>query len=182
MLKLPDAEKSFWREFYRESIYPELTEDLEVDVAIVGAGITGLTAAYLLKQSGFKVAVLDKSTVGGGTTGRTTGKVTSQHNLTFNDLQQRLGRGTARIYGEANQAAIEEIAAIVRTEKISCDWQREDNYVFTDDPEKIELFQQEAKAAVSVGLPATFETSSPLPFKVQAVVKFSDQAKINSQK
>ncbi len=180
MLKLPKEEKSYWRETYSESIYPHLREDLSVDVAIVGAGITGLTTAYLLKQSGFKVAVLEKSTVGGGTTGRTTGKVTSQHNLIYHDLQKRLGSETARIYGEANQAAVEQVNTIIKNEKISCDWQWDDNYVYTDDPKQVEQFKNEAKTAASLGLPATFETGIPLPVNVQSAVKFANQAKINS--
>ena len=182
MLKLPNNEKSYWREAYPEAMYPTLQQDVVVDVAVAGAGISGLTAAYLLKQVGFTVAVLEKSTVGGGTTGRTTGKVTSQHNLVYYDLLKRFGKETARMYGEANQAAIEQIDTIVSTEKISCDWQREDNYVFTDNSAKVALFRQEAEVAAELGLPATFETNLPLPFKIEGAVKFTGQAKINSQK
>ena len=178
---LPKEEKSYWRESYPTPLYPVLNENLEVDVAIVGAGISGLTAAYLLKQSGFNVAVVEKSTIGGGTTGRTTGKVTSQHNLIYDDLQKRLGQPTARIYGEANQLAVEQINLIIKNEKINCDWQRDDNYVYTDDPKKVEQFKQEAKAAADIGLPASFEISSPLPFKIRAAVKFTNQAKLNAQ-
>ncbi len=149
-------------------------------MAIVGAGITGLTAAYLLKQSGYNVAVLEKSTVGGGTTGRTTGKVTSQHNLIYDDLQKRLGTETARIYGEANQAAVEQVSTIIQKEKINCDWRRDDNYVYTDNLDKLEQFRQEAETAASLGLPATYETGIPLPLNVKAAVKFTNQAKLNS--
>ena len=143
MDNLPDTEKSYWREFYpSQAVYPELLEDIAVDVAIVGAGITGMTAAYLLKKSGFTVAVLDKHTVGGGTTGRTTGKVTSQHGLNYHGLQKRFDAKTARIYGEANQAAIEQIEKIVAAENMDCDWQRDDNYVFTADPKRAAQFRQ----------------------------------------
>jgi flavin-dependent dehydrogenase len=78
MLQLPQTEQSLWRDSYSGSRYAPLSGEVEVDVAIIGAGITGLTTAYLLKQAGRTVAVLDKATVGGGTSGRTTGKVTSQ--------------------------------------------------------------------------------------------------------
>ena len=182
MLKLPETEKSYWREAYTNSLYPKAGEDLKVDVAIIGAGITGLTSAYLLKQSGLNVAVLEKSTVGGGTTGRTTGKVTAQHNLIYNDLQQRLGFKTAQIYGRANQAAVERLGLIVKNENIDCDWQRDDNYVFTDDTSKVSLFKEEAKTAVAIGLPVSLETEIPLPFKIEAAVKLAHQAKIHSQK
>lgn len=176
MPNLPDTEKSYWREAYITSLYPKLAEDLEVDAVIVGAGITGLTTAYLLKQSGLRVAVLEKRTVGAGTTGRTTGKVTSQHNLIYADLQRRLGREKARLYGEANQAAIKQINDIITAEKISCGWQREDNYVYTADAEQVARFKQEAVVAVELGLPATFVTTTPLPFGIKGAVRFTDQA------
>jgi glycine/D-amino acid oxidase-like deaminating enzyme len=183
MINLPDTEKSYWRESYpSENIYPELLEDVVVDVAVIGAGITGMTAAYLLKKSRLTVAVLEKHTVGGGTTGRTTGKVTSQHNIFYDDLQKRLGAKTAATYGEANQAAIEQIETIISAENISCDWYRDDNYVFTADSKRVGQLKQEAETASRLGLPASFETTSPLPFEIKAAVKFSNQGKINTQK
>jgi glycine/D-amino acid oxidase-like deaminating enzyme len=182
MLKLPLTDKSYWQESYPESIYPELTEELYVDVVIVGAGITGLTSAYLLKKSGYKVAVLEKHTVGGGTTGRTTGKVTSQHNLVYHDLQKRLGVEVAQIYAQANQTAVELIEKIVKDEKIDCEWEPQDNFVYSDNPELVETLKQEAKTAIALGLPASFEKNTHLPFKTTASVKFSGQSKINAQK
>lgn len=182
MIKLPETEKAFWREAYPESLYDSLANDIEVDVAIVGAGITGLSVAYLLKKSGLRVAVLEKHTVGGGTTGRTTGKVTSQHNLMYDDMEKKLGTEKARIYGEANQSAIEKIAQIIENEKIDCGWVREDNYVFSDDPTIIEQLKREAEVAARLGLPATFETDTALPMKVLGAVRFKDQAKFHSVK
>lgn len=175
------TEQSLWREAYQASLYPCLSGELEVDVVIVGAGITGLTAAYLLKQSGLTVAVLDKDSVGGGTTGRTTGKVTSQHSLIYNDLSKRLGKDKARLYGQINQAAIEQVAAIVKHEKLDCGWTRDDNYVYTTAKEQVKELQAEAAIAAELGLPASFETQPPLPFAAQGAVKFSNQAKIHSQ-
>lgn len=183
MHRLPVSENSYWRDFYPEqNLYSELLEDVTVDVVIVGAGITGMTTAYLLKKAGLTVAVLDKSTVGGGTTGRTTGKVTSQHGLNYDKLRQKLGRGTAQTYANANQAAINQIEAIITTERIECDWHRADNYVYTTDPKRITTFKQEAIVSNDLGLPASFETSSPLPFAIQAAIKYTDQANINAQK
>lgn len=183
MLNLPDNEKSLWRESYPASaIYPELAKNISVDAIVIGAGITGLTSAYLLKASGLSVAVIEKSTVGGGTTARTTGKVTSQHNLIYHDLKQRLGTDVARAYGQGNHAALEQVGNIVRKLKIDCGWQRDDNYVFTTKPEEVDKFRREASVAKSLGLPASFEKDSPLPFNIKAAVKFANQGKIHSQK
>lgn len=179
---LPDVEKSLWREAYETTVYPGLNEDIQIDVAIVGAGITGLTSAYLLKKSGFTVAVLDKDTVGGGTTGRTTGKVTSQHGLIYQELSKSLGMNKSRLYAEANEAAVAMVDSIISKESIDCDWQRDDNYVFTADPKKVQQFQQETKIAADLGLPASFVSDLPLPFKITGAVKFSNQGKFASEK
>ena len=182
MPKLPDKEASLWREEYPgEPVYRRLDEDIKVDTVIIGAGITGLTAAYLLKQSGQKVAVLEKETVGGGTTGRTTGKVTAQHNLIYASLYDQSGKQTARQYADANTIALETVNSIISKEKISCGWQRDDNYVYTVDAGQVSQFRREAEAAASLDLPATFETETPLPFKTEAAVRFSNQAKLHSQ-
>ncbi len=183
MTTLPNKEKSLWRESYGDvTRYPEATEDTYADVVIIGAGITGLTAAYLLKQAGLSVVVLEKETVGSGTTGRTTGKVTSQHNTIYADMKQRLGEKLALHYAQANQTAVEMIEKIIKAEAIECDWQKDDSYIFTADRDRVPLLVREAEVAASLGLPASFELSTPLPFEVEGAVKFTDQAKMDAQK
>jgi glycine/D-amino acid oxidase-like deaminating enzyme len=182
MLSLPDTEESLWRGSSPGVVYPVLSEDIIVDAVIVGGGITGMTAAYLLKRSGMKVAVLEKRTIGAGTTGRTTGKITSQHNLIYSRLQKTHGKKATQIYGRANQAALEFISGIVSKERIDCDWRREDNYVYTRDISQTSEFRQESQVASAIGLPAKFVTDTPLPFKVAAAVRFDHQATFNSQK
>lgn len=181
MESLPTTETSLWRETYTPSYFEVLKGDIAVDVAIVGAGISGLTTAYLLKKSGKTVAVIDKDTVGGGTTGRTTGKVTSQHNLFYEDLAHRLGLKKAQVYAEANQAAVELVRSIIKDEKIECSWKDDDNYVYTTDQKRVDQFKKEAQIAHKLGLPASFETTSPLPFGITAAVKFTGQGKLNAQ-
>jgi glycine/D-amino acid oxidase-like deaminating enzyme len=70
---------------------PRLDGDVDVDVVVVGGGITGLTTAFLLQRDGASVAVVEAAHVGAGTTGNTTGKVTSQHGLTYANLLRRHG-------------------------------------------------------------------------------------------
>jgi glycine/D-amino acid oxidase-like deaminating enzyme len=180
-MELPLTERSLWRESYHHAGYPQLSHDIHIDVVIVGAGITGLSAAYLLKQEGKTVAVLDKDTVGGGTTGRTTGKVTSQHNLIYDTLIKKHGEVVARQYADANSTAVEKVAQIIEKEKIECDWERDDNYVYTTSDLQVETFRKEAEAAQRLGLPASYETTSSLPFEIKAAVRFKNQGKINAQ-
>lgn len=177
MIDLPDKEFKY----IDKPAFPELLNDIETDVVIVGGGITGLNTAYLLKKSGFKVVVLEKNTLGTGTTGGTTGKVTSQHGLLYEDLNHRFGEKTARLYGEANQLAIEQIENIIKLENIKCDWSRANNFVYTSKLENRTKFRQEAKVAAQLGLPASLETRLDLPFKITVAVKFANQAKIQAK-
>lgn len=182
MPDLPLAEESYWQHSSPPSDYPALSNDLTVDVVVVGGGIAGLTAAWLLKDAGQKVAVLEKNTIGSGTTNKTTGKLTAQHNICYADLLNRLGDRTARTYAEANRTAVEAVRELIKKEKIDCDLEMADNYVFTTRPGKVNEFEAEAEAAARFGLPASFETESPLPFDIQGAVKFTGQAMLNAQK
>jgi glycine/D-amino acid oxidase-like deaminating enzyme len=176
MVHYPSKGESLWLHTVKATHYQPLGHDLSIDVAIIGAGITGLTTAYLLKQRGVKVAVFEKYHIGDSVSGHTTAKVTSQHGQIYSQFIQKFSQEDARIYGEANQAAIEKIEEIIRTEGIDCDWRREDNYVFTERAEEIESLTQEALDAASLGLPADFQTSTPLPIDIQGAVRFRNQA------
>jgi glycine/D-amino acid oxidase-like deaminating enzyme len=172
---------SLWLETSPSANYPTLQKDVLSDVAIIGGGLTGLTTAYLLKQAGLQVVVIDKAAVGSGTSGKTTGKISSQHGLIYEKLVSQHGPEAAKIYGEANQSAINQIQNIIKKEKIDCDWQRDDSYVFTTDLTQIPKFKKEAEAAKSCGLPASFETASPLPFPIAGAVRFTGQAKFHAR-
>src|SRR3954462_15752400 len=89
--------------------YPSFTGEADTDVVVIGAGITGLTSALLLQRAGLGVTVLDMHRVGTGTTGHTTGKVSSQHGLTYAQLVRDRGEDVARLYADANEAGVQLI-------------------------------------------------------------------------
>src|SRR5207244_4674074 len=70
--KRAGANPSFWERTAQKFYTKPLTENLTVDICIIGAGIAGVTAAYLLARDGRDVALLDDGPVAGGMTGRTT--------------------------------------------------------------------------------------------------------------
>ncbi len=162
--------------------YPTLEADLAVDVAVLGGGITGLTAAFLLARSGARVAVLDRHRIALGTTGNTTGKVTSQHGLTYDELRRRFGRERAHQYGAANEAARTLIASLVAEEGIDCDHEPADAFTYTTDPARRIAIEQEVEAATDLGLPAAYAETVDLPVAVQAAVRFDGQAQFHARK
>src|SRR4051812_34324154 len=103
MIKYPNKGESVWLHTVDAvSLYPALKHDLEIDVAVIGGGIAGLTAAYLLKKEGKRVAVFEKGVISSGVSGYTTGKVSSLHGLTYSNLIKKFDYQTAKLYGEAN--------------------------------------------------------------------------------
>jgi glycine/D-amino acid oxidase-like deaminating enzyme/nitrite reductase/ring-hydroxylating ferredoxin subunit len=174
--------KSFWIASTLQSSYPTLTQDLKVDVAIVGAGLAGITAAMLLKKAGKSVAVLEAGRVAEGVSGHTTAKITALHQLIYATLIKEIGQDKARLYGESNLAAIEQVASLVQEEGIDCDFQRKDAYTFADSSENLEKVKAEVEAAQLLGLPASYVGETPLPFNVMGAVKFTNQAQFHPRK
>ncbi|HEX5796083.1 MAG TPA: FAD-dependent oxidoreductase, partial [Geminicoccaceae bacterium] len=173
--------ESFWAASVADdpTRYPALQGVLEVDVAIVGAGIVGLTAALLLQRAGRRVAVLEARQVGRQVTGRSTAKITSQHGLIYHTLETSFGAAGARAYGAANQAGLEQILRLAEELGIACDLERAPAYVYARSGEHLARLEQEAEAAQRLGLPARFTRECPLPFAVAGAVRFDDQAQFN---
>jgi FAD dependent oxidoreductase len=174
--------ESYWVASTPETAYPELSSDVEVDVAVVGAGITGVTAAVLLKRAGKTVALLDAKRIVQGATGYTTAKVTSGHGAVYAKLVDSFGEEGARLYAESNQAAIERIHELGPAAGIECDFERKDNYVFAQSPEERRQLEQEAEVMRRVGLPASFVAETPLPLDVAGAVRLENQAQFHPRK
>ena len=162
--------------------YSGLRGDVEVDVAVIGGGIAGLTAALALKRAGRSVAVIEAGRVGTGVTGHTTGKATSLQRLAYTELRESHGLDTARAYGQANEAALRHIAENVAAESIDCGFRRVANYTYAETDEALARVRAEADLAADLGLPATFTTEVPLPFPVKGAVRFDDQAQLHAVK
>ena len=177
-----DPSPSLWRATSTAAAFPRLEGTVEVDVAVVGAGITGVTAAYLLKQAGKRVALVEGGRVGQGTTGRTTAKLTVGHGLVYRKLAGEHGKDAARQYAEANGSAVSELEAIVRRHGIECDWERTANYVYTVSPDRVGDLEEEAEAARLAGVEAVLTTETGLPFPVEAALRVDGQAQLHPLK
>jgi glycine/D-amino acid oxidase-like deaminating enzyme/nitrite reductase/ring-hydroxylating ferredoxin subunit len=182
MGSLHERNISLWVATAPETDYPPLAGDVTVDVAVIGAGITGLTVATLLKRAGARVAVVEAGRVASGTTGYTTAKITSLHGLVYAGLIDRLGEERARLYADANQAALEGVAAFAREGGIDCDFRRMAAYTYTEDPARVADIEAEVAAARRLGLPAGYTEATALPYSVRAAVRFDDQALFHPRK
>ena len=173
---------AYWIDTTAATNYPPMPGDISVDVAILGGGITGLTATVLLKRLGKTVAVIEARRIAEGVTGHTTAKVTSQHELIYDQLIQMHGEEKARLYAEANEAAIDRIEAFVIEKGMDCDFRRLPAFVYTESEEYLGQLESEVEAAQRVGLPAFFEEEAPLPFPVVGAMRFDNQAQFHIRK
>ncbi|WP_286681408.1 FAD-dependent oxidoreductase [Methanoculleus sp. DTU007] len=176
---LPGRHESYWMATTAQTSHPPLSGDLETDVAVIGGGIVGITTALLLKRAGYMVTVIEADRIARGVTGRTTAKITSLHRLIYAELIDRFGSSQAKQYADANQAAIEMVASLVREYDIPCDFVRKPAYTYAESEEERDLVAAEADAARSLGLPATFVEDVPLPARTYGAVRFSDQAQFH---
>jgi glycine/D-amino acid oxidase-like deaminating enzyme/nitrite reductase/ring-hydroxylating ferredoxin subunit len=173
---------SFWIDSTPKTTYPSLENSISVDVAIVGGGIVGLTAATLLKRAGKTVAVIESKQIVTGVTGHTTAKLTVLHQLIYADLIKQIGEEKARLYAESNLAGIERVAAFVEEEQIDCDFSRQSSYTFAEPDDELDKITDEVKAALKLGLPAAFVQETSLPFKITGAIKLDNQAQFHVRK
>lgn len=173
---------SIWIATTPTTSYPSLSSDISVDTVVVGGGIAGITTAHLLKEKGQRVALIESDRIVEGTTGNTTAKVTSLHGLKYADLIKRYGEAGAKIYGEANEAAISKIEEIVNKHAIDCDLLRLPAYTYAQTADDTERVRAEADAARSIGLPASYVDDVPLPYETFGAVMFENQAQFHVRK
>jgi glycine/D-amino acid oxidase-like deaminating enzyme/nitrite reductase/ring-hydroxylating ferredoxin subunit len=129
-----------------------LGEDTRADVCVVGAGITGMTTAYLLAREGQSVVVLDDGRIAGGQTQRTTAHLSNALDDRYYEIERLHGPEGARLAAASHTAAIDRIEAIVREEQIDCDFERLDGYLFLPPGESPEVLDRELDAALRAGL------------------------------
>src|SRR5690606_15297981 len=122
--------RSVWMSTVHMPEVPPLERDERADVCIVGAGIAGLTTAYLLLREGRQVVVIDDGPIAGGATSRTTAHLSNAFDDRYYEVERLHGGAGARLVAESHSAAIDTIEAIVAEEGIDCDFERCDGYLF----------------------------------------------------
>ena len=151
----------------------------EVDICIIGAGITGITCGYELSKLGYTVSIIEKNEIGSGITGRTTGKITSQHDSFYNYLEESFDIDTAKKYLEANENAINKIEDRIKNENIECDFERLNSYIYTTKKEEINLIEKEFKTLKKLKYECEYITNLDLPFKIAGGICFKNQAQFH---
>lgn len=174
---------SFWRSTVELPHGEPLAKDLAVDVCIVGAGIAGLSTAYLLTRAGRSVAILDHNVPGGGMTQSTSAHLSNAIDDRYTEIERMHGSEGARLAARSHTAAIDEIERIVRHEQLDCDFQRVDGYLFCPPGEAEEILDRELDAALRAGIDVMRAARAPFPaFDTGPCLRFANQGQFHPLK
>jgi glycine/D-amino acid oxidase-like deaminating enzyme/nitrite reductase/ring-hydroxylating ferredoxin subunit len=177
-IELPEPE-SYWLVSAPAPPPRPATALANVDVAVLGGGIAGITTAYLLRRAGRRVALIEARELLCGVTGNTTAKVSAQHGLIYTDLQRRFDADTAREYGRSQLTALEWIRGESARLGVACEWSDRDSYVYGS--ADLDALREEAEVAAALGLPASYVDGDgvDLPYRVGGAVRFAGQAQFH---
>ena len=159
---------------------PTPRTNVRADVCIVGAGIAGLTSAYLLAAEGRSVVVVDDGPLGGGMTGATTAHLVTALDRGYKEIERVRGEAGAKLAAQSHAAAIDRIEEIARSEKIACDLQRLDGFLFAGrEDRRSGNLHEEFDAAARAGVGVEMEARAELPFETGPCIRYPRQAQFH---
>ncbi|MDP1589233.1 MAG: FAD-dependent oxidoreductase, partial [Prosthecobacter sp.] len=172
-------QESAW-ELPHHPSFPPVLKDLYADVLVIGAGVTGITAAYLVAKTGRSVIVLEKGKLCGGETKYTTAHISYPTDARLGDLVRKFGRNHAEAVWDACHVAAEQIRHNILTEQIACELRHVPGYLYAAENAKtreIDSLQQDARLAREMGFDAAFVECCPLTRR--PAVRFSNLMKFH---
>jgi glycine/D-amino acid oxidase-like deaminating enzyme/nitrite reductase/ring-hydroxylating ferredoxin subunit len=173
--------RTYWREIELPT-FEKLNEDTTVDVAIVGAGITGITAAYLLAKEGVKVAIIEAGGVLNGTTGHTTAKLTAQHGIIYDELISHFGEEKAKLYFESTSNSINFVETTSKEKGIECDFSKQDAYVYATSDQYDKKLETEFSAYQKLGIDGNLVGNIPFDIQIKSALLMRNQAQYHPLK
>lgn len=167
---------TFWEEFQEKPHFDTLTKNIECDTLIIGGGIAGLLTAYVLKERGVDVVVLEKNEICSGITSKTTAVISAQHDTTYSEIIEKRGKSVAKAYLDANLEAVKQYIELSNT--IDCDLDIIPSCMFSRSCD----MKEEQRALSSLGYECLHTTNTDLPFDVRGAIVYPDMAAFNPLK
>lgn len=168
-----------WPDFSDVYNYPELRQSIAVDVAIIGGGITGVSAGKLISQEGKSVAVLESRKIGGGTTSHSTGNLYFTIDKILSSVQSKYGDDTVRQVANSRQQALQQIETWINDHNLDCDFHKVPWYLYSKTESSRSKIEQELEMGQRTGLTINKATNDEIPYPSVNAVKVPDQAQIN---
>ena len=159
--------------------YPSLNGNLEVDTAIIGAGITGITTALELVRAGQRVAIVESYRVGSGTTGYSTGNLYVPIQSYYRNMKKEFGIEMVMKVAGARRNAIDYIEQAVQMHHIDCSFHRRPWYYYTNNEDEVSNVREEVETLRQAGFDISYATDMPLPVPYHTAVCMEHQARFD---
>lgn len=174
---------SYWLDSAGQLQFETLSQDLHADVAVIGAGISGITTAYCLVKSGKSVVVLEDGYVGSGETGRTTAHLVNALDDFYHVIEKYHGEDGAKYAAQSHTEAIDFIERVVKEENIDCDFKRVNGYLFLHPTDNKKTLKDELEATHKYGIHTTMLDGTPgIPLENGPCLMFPDQGQFHALK
>lgn len=168
--------RSLWQDNINVEIEEPLDNNIETDILIVGGGISGISTAFYLKDSNFKVTLVDRDRVGFGVSSLSTAKLTFMQDLIYYDLSKKFNMEISTKYLKSQKEAIELVKNNINKYDIDCNFEEVPSYVFTNDKNKIKNFKKEQSFYDEVGIQYEVLNELPIKFPVRYALKVNSTA------
>ena len=177
-----NSTSSIWLDTASMPAFPPLAGDTRTDVCVIGAGIAGLTTAYMLLRDGKSVVVIDSVGIGAGETGRSTAHMFPPDER-FAELERGFGAEKAALMADSYRRATDCIESIVRIEQIDCEFERLDGFLFNPHGAWDLVLDGEYGVTTRLGLDVRrFERVPGLQFDTGPCLRFARQAQFHPLK
>lgn len=174
---------SYWLDSTEQLQFEKLSQDTQADVAVIGAGIAGITTAYCLIKSGKSVVVLEDGYVGSGETGRTTAHLVNALDDFYHIIEKYHGEDGAKYAAESHTAAIDFVERVVGEENIDCDFKRVTGYLFLHPTDQKKTLEDELMATNKYGVPTTMMHGTPgIPLEDGPCLAYPNQGQFHALK
>ncbi len=174
---------SYWQKTATNEYFPQLTEDHQTDVLVVGGGITGLMTAWNLWREGKEVTLVEAKTLGSGVTGYTTAHLTTAVDARYHRLTKDFDKETAALVAEAARLAIELVGECDKQHQLDANFERCQAYLYAMLTDHILEMEKEYSAAQEAGLKVHLEDKTEgLPYPTAGALVFEDNARFHPLK
>lgn len=173
---------SNWMTLSQAPKFSPLEQDLRVDVCIVGGGVAGILAAYLLQKEGLETCIVEDAEIGSGQTNRSTAQCVTALDRGYHQLQKYHSAEDVRLAASSHRTAIDKIEKLIRELQLDCDFSRVDGFLFSARAEKNPDLHKEFQAAQNAGLDIYMMPRAPLDFDTGECICYPAQAQLDPAK
>ncbi len=171
---------SYWHETATINIKKNTeVNNKNYDVLIIGAGLTGLNTAYLLRNTGYKIGIIEGTNLGYGVSGYSSAKITVQHNLIYDYLINNFSFEEAKQYLRANLEGQNLIKEIIRENNIQCDYKEQTSHVYASKESEIDMLKNELKAYQKLSIDGFYSENIDIPNKALGAIGIKNQGQFN---